>query len=255
LKLYGGLVSSYTIGEVADRSGFSASALRYYEGIGLVAPSARTGGGYRLYDDQTLARLAFIARAKQLGCALEEITDLATVWDGEQCGPVQHHFHELVTAKINEAGRQMAELAALVDQLRDAAAHLAGPPTEGPCDETCACASAPASVVPVGVATGTKPDGPPIACTLDASSVAGRAADWQRLLATASTSQRSDGSLRVAFGDPGVLGELAGLVAAELACCAFFTFVVTLDQTGVELEVRAPAGAEAILHSLVGAVA
>jgi hypothetical protein len=34
-------VSYYTIGEVAERSGFSASALRYYEGIGLVEPTTR----------------------------------------------------------------------------------------------------------------------------------------------------------------------------------------------------------------------
>jgi DNA-binding transcriptional MerR regulator len=55
-------VNAYTIGEMAERSGFSASALRYYEGIGLVEPSTRTGAGCRLYDDHTLARLAFIAR-------------------------------------------------------------------------------------------------------------------------------------------------------------------------------------------------
>ena len=79
---------TYTIGEVAERSGFSASALRYYEGIGLVEPSTRTGGGCRVYDDGALARLAFISRAKQLGSSLEEITDLVEIWDGERCGPV-----------------------------------------------------------------------------------------------------------------------------------------------------------------------
>src|SRR4029079_4289209 len=82
-------VGTYTIGEAAERSGFSASALRYYEGIGLVQPSNRTDAGYRLYDDRALGRLAFIGRAKQLGCTLEEIIDLVSIWDGERCGPVQ----------------------------------------------------------------------------------------------------------------------------------------------------------------------
>ncbi|MDQ1466938.1 MAG: hypothetical protein QOH10_1353 [Actinomycetota bacterium] len=77
-------MSTYTIGEVAERTGFSTSSLRYYEGIGLVAPATRTESGYRVYDDQTLSRLAFIARAKQLGCSLAEITDLAGIWDGER---------------------------------------------------------------------------------------------------------------------------------------------------------------------------
>ena len=69
--------TSYKIKEVADRSGFTAATLRYYEEIGLLPEASRTPAGYRLYDDGTLDRLAFIARAKQLGCTLEEI---ATRW-------------------------------------------------------------------------------------------------------------------------------------------------------------------------------
>jgi len=134
-----GRVSTYTIGEAAERSGFSASALRYYEGIGLVAPHTRTGAGYRVYDDDTIARLAFISRAKQLGCSLEEITDLVGIWDGERCGPVQRRFHDLVTAKLADAQRQIAELTALTEQLRHAAAQLAGPAVDGPCNEDCVC--------------------------------------------------------------------------------------------------------------------
>jgi DNA-binding transcriptional MerR regulator len=148
-------VSTYTIGETAERSGFSASALRYYEGIGLVEPSSRTDAGYRLYDDDTLTRLGFIARAKQLGCSLEEIIDLAGIWDGEQCGPVQKRFHDLVTDKLAAAERQIAELTELADQLRQAATQLAGPPVDGPCDEGCACAALDNALAPVRV--GTKP--------------------------------------------------------------------------------------------------
>ena len=144
-------VSTYTIGETARRSGFTAPALRYYEEIGLVPPSARTDAGYRLYDDDTLDRLAFIARAKQLGCSLEEITDLASIWDGEQCGPVQRRFHELLTTKIAEAERQIAELTALTGQLRDAATHLEGPAVDGPCSAGCACVALGAKRAPVAL--------------------------------------------------------------------------------------------------------
>jgi MerR family transcriptional regulator, copper efflux regulator len=142
-------VSTYTIGQMAERSGFSASALRYYEGIGLVEPSTRTGAGYRLYDDDTLARLAFIARAKQLGCSLEEITDLVGIWDGERCGPVQKRFHDLVTTRLADAEHQIAELTALAEQLRHAAAQLAGPAVDGPCDEGCACLTFDNALAPV----------------------------------------------------------------------------------------------------------
>jgi DNA-binding transcriptional MerR regulator len=132
-------MSTYTIGETADRSGFSPSALRYYEGIGLVEPATRTDAGYRLYDDETLTRLAFIARAKQLGCNLGEITDLVAIWDGERCGPVQRRFHELLTSKIADAQRQIDELTVLVGQLHEAAGHLAGPAIDGQCSAACAC--------------------------------------------------------------------------------------------------------------------
>ena len=82
--------TSYKIKDVADRSGFSAATLRYYdEEIGLLPESTRTPAGYRVFDDCTLDRLAFIARAKRLGCTLDEIGDLTLAWDGGQCGPVQ----------------------------------------------------------------------------------------------------------------------------------------------------------------------
>lgn len=146
-------VSTYAIGEMAERSGFSASALRYYEGIGLVEPSTRTGAGYRLYDDHTLARLVFIARAKQLGCSLEEITDLVGIWDGERCGPVQKRFHDLVTTRLADAERQIAELTTLAEQLRHAAAQLARPAIDGPCDEGCACLALDNALAPVELTT------------------------------------------------------------------------------------------------------
>lgn len=142
-------MSTYTIGETAERSEFSASALRYYEGIGLVEPSTRTNAGYRLYDDATLARLAFISRAKQLGCSLDEITDLVGIWDGERCGPVQRRFHDLVTDKLAQTQHQIAELTALADQLRHAALQLSGPATDGPCDERCACVALDGALTPV----------------------------------------------------------------------------------------------------------
>ena len=98
------------IKDVADASGFSANTLRYYEQIGLLPESARTAAGYRVYDPRTLDRLAFIARAKHLGCTLDEITGLTTAWDGGQCGPVQDQLRQLVADKISAAQQQLAAL-------------------------------------------------------------------------------------------------------------------------------------------------
>ena len=64
-----------TISEAAERTGFSPSALRFYEQHGLVRP-ARTASGYRSYGDADLERLGFIGRAKGFGLSLDEITEL-----------------------------------------------------------------------------------------------------------------------------------------------------------------------------------
>jgi MerR family transcriptional regulator, copper efflux regulator len=92
-KVYRRCVDTFTIGEAAARTGFPPSTLRYYETIGLVAPSERTDAGYRLYDERALARLAFVSRAKQLGCTLDEVVDLVGLWDGDGCAPIQRRLH------------------------------------------------------------------------------------------------------------------------------------------------------------------
>ena len=61
-----------TVGEVAERSGFASSALRYYEREGLVR-STRTEGNQRRYERSVLRQLAFIRAARNIGLGLEEI--------------------------------------------------------------------------------------------------------------------------------------------------------------------------------------
>ncbi len=61
-----------TVSEVARRSGYAASALRYYERQGLIEAS-RTGGGQRRYQRSVLRRLAFIRAARNVGLSLDEV--------------------------------------------------------------------------------------------------------------------------------------------------------------------------------------
>jgi MerR family redox-sensitive transcriptional activator SoxR len=61
-----------TVGEIARRSGFAESAVRYYEGLGLLAAS-RTSGGQRRFERSTLRRLAFIRAARNIGLSLDEV--------------------------------------------------------------------------------------------------------------------------------------------------------------------------------------
>ena len=244
-------MTTYTIGEIAERSGFTASALRYYEAIGLVEPATRTDAGYRVYDDRTVDRLAFVARAKELGCSLEEITDLVGIWDGQRCAPVQRRFHELVTEKIRTAQDRIVELTIFAAQLQRAASQLGREPIDGACGADCACLTD-ATVTSAGVVVGPAPSSP-MACTLEPEAMAGRLEDWQSMLEQAvARSMTDDNGLRVEFGADGDITELSRLVAAEQRCCTFFSFAITVDARGVALEVRAPQTAADVVTSVFG---
>src|SRR5262245_22517971 len=205
-KVYGSSVSTaYRIAEVARRSGFSAATLRYYEGIGLLPEPTRTGAGYRLYDEHALERLAFIARAKQLGCSLEEIADLSTAWDGGQCGPVQDRLRTVVAAKSAAVEDRIVELTTLSVELRRAALALEQHRPEGPCDERCGCTSDPAGSAPVALISKPEPgrEAPPIACTLGAGAMGERLDRWDALLGGVERRVAIDGGVRLEFA-PGL---------------------------------------------------
>ncbi|HEU4515447.1 MAG TPA: MerR family transcriptional regulator [Nocardioidaceae bacterium] len=70
------------IGEVAEQTGLSLRTIRYYEEVGLVTPSARTSGGFRLYSETDLARLRLVRRMKPLEFSLEEMRRVLGVLDG-----------------------------------------------------------------------------------------------------------------------------------------------------------------------------
>ena len=71
-----------TVSEVARRSGFAPSALRFYEREGLLR-ATRTAGNQRRFERSVLRRLAFIRAARNVGLSLEEVAAaLATLPDG-----------------------------------------------------------------------------------------------------------------------------------------------------------------------------
>ncbi|WP_407320287.1 MerR family transcriptional regulator [Isoptericola halotolerans] len=75
------------IGAVADRTGLSLRTLRHYDQVGLLPPSARSEGGFRLYTESDVERLLLIRRMKPLGFSLEEMADLLAVADRLGGGP------------------------------------------------------------------------------------------------------------------------------------------------------------------------
>lgn len=63
-----------SVGQVAERSGYTTSAVRYYEREGLIA-AERNAGGHRRFPPAVLRRLAFIRAARHVGLSLDEIKE------------------------------------------------------------------------------------------------------------------------------------------------------------------------------------
>ena len=255
--------SGLRIADVARRSGFTPATLRYYEEIGVLPAAPRTDGGYRAYDERTLERLAFISRAKQLGCSLEEIAELSVAWDGGECGPVQDRLRGLVAEKLAAAQAEIVELMTLTAELRTAAAALERHRPVGTCDDACGCVTAdPAGGATTAVTLTAKPQMDTevhIACTLDAGRMTDRLAAWNRLLADKSDLMESaltrtaiPGGVRLEFTDGADVNEIARLSVAEQDCCRFFSFALTVDDRGIGLEVHVPDDAQTVVAALFG---
>jgi MerR family copper efflux transcriptional regulator len=250
-------MDGYSISQVAERTGFPPSTLRFYEQTGLVCP-ARTAAGYRSYDDSDLEVLSFIGRAKGFGLSLDEITEVLSLLDSDRCAPVQGRLRDLVDAKIVDAQGRIAELLAFTGELQRVASTLALNTPDGPCDDTCGCTTEPDVRTSVRVALAAKPSGAheePIVCTLAPEGVTDRLADWQAVLAGATMREPIDRGVRARFaGDVDVAG-IAALAAAEQDCCRFFTFRLTIDTDGVALEITGPPNAQPVIAALVGTAA
>jgi DNA-binding transcriptional MerR regulator len=252
--------TTYRISEVAKRTGFSRPTIRYYEEIGLVPAPSRLTSGYRVYDDRSLDRLGFISRAKRLGLSLDEVRELAVIWDQDECAPVQKRLSGLVADRLTETHDRIAELVAFGAQLQAVAARLAGAPQPGPCDDACACAPAPAldkgAPVPLTRATPVPSGAPvdqPISCSLDAGAIAGQMDDWQALLGLVIGRAPVRDGISLSFSpEPAVAAEVARLAVAEHACCSFFDFTVRVSGGELHLEVRGPQEAQEIISALFG---
>ena len=75
-KFMEGNAKPLTIGKVARLAGVGIETIRFYEREGLVADPPRKLSGYRQYGAETVSRLRFIHRARELGFSLKEIKGL-----------------------------------------------------------------------------------------------------------------------------------------------------------------------------------
>lgn len=126
------------IGEVARRVGLSMRTVRYYEEVGLVTPSGRTEGHFRLYTDSDVATLRLVRSMKPLGFSLDEMRDLLGLRARVASGHASQRSVErlgmytaLCRERCDKLRMQLEQAEGLVAALVDDVARARGQATDG----------------------------------------------------------------------------------------------------------------------------
>lgn len=114
---------SLRIGEVAKRTGLDVRLIRHYEKVGLIpSPRRREAGyasaGYRLFTEDHVQRLEFIALGRLLDLSLREIGTLLSCVDEGCCTSAQPRVRTLLKEQLEEVDRRIAMLQELRQRLQ-----------------------------------------------------------------------------------------------------------------------------------------
>lgn len=109
------IIVGMRIGELGRRSGLAASAVRYYEQLGLLPQPERTASGYRSYGNESIDRLTFIQSAQAVGLTLAEVGQVLEIRDAGDA-PCQV-VTELIDRRHAAVRARIAELQALEQEL------------------------------------------------------------------------------------------------------------------------------------------
>ncbi|MCY0987919.1 MerR family transcriptional regulator [Nannocystis sp. ILAH1] len=115
------------IGELARKTGKTPRALHLYEEMGLLVPSARTEGGFRLYGPDEVARVYWITKLQDIGFSLPQIQSLLGTVAASQTAPeAMNSVRELFRGKLDDTRAQVTRLLQLERDLSESLAYLEG---------------------------------------------------------------------------------------------------------------------------------
>ena len=266
--------------ELAARAEVAADRLRHYAEVGLLAPARRRGDRFG-YPAGEVEFVRLLSDVEQLGVTGEDLTGVAAAWRAGDCTGAQRQLTAALTARLDAIQDDLAEHSRLAAEYRPGTTGwaeatrrsvalyehaawlqavttaLASAPHTGPCGDECGCRTALAAP---GIAYQFPVigDGRALACDLEADGgdVHDRISVWQQVLAQV---QRRDPIPDAEAGivlrlplDADLAATLARLVAAEYRCCAFGSYSIVVDHTGLRLEVRMPAEATGQLTAVFG---
>lgn len=110
------------IGDVADRTGLSLRSVRHYEDVGLLPEAERSPGGFRLYTEAAVERLAVIKQMKPLEFTLEQMRQLLDGVDELAAAPTAARRRELLDMLAGYQSLVSERIATMRERLRGAKA-------------------------------------------------------------------------------------------------------------------------------------
>ena len=113
------------VGQLAERVGKSARALRLYEKMGILLPHSRTATGYRMYGEDAINQLVWIDKLQSLGVSLSELQEFIAQLGEHQNGPaVMADLTLFYRQKLTEARQKIREMEAVCEELEASLVYI-----------------------------------------------------------------------------------------------------------------------------------
>lgn len=123
------------IAELAAQASLPVRTVRYYADRGLIKPSRRSAGGYRIFDENSLRQLRFVRRLRGLGLTLRELERIVRAAERQSCGDSSVTVRQRLTTQLATVGQRIDEL----QQVQHELSSLIARQTAGCTDELCLC--------------------------------------------------------------------------------------------------------------------
>lgn len=131
---------TFKVGELAKLTGKTVRALHLYEERGLLEPQERSRGGYRLYGEDAVRRVAWISKMQEMGYSLPDLQAIAREWQRADSAPtVMARVEATLRDKLDETRAQLMRLRKLEEELVSSLEYLQTCPSCHPRQEVDAC--------------------------------------------------------------------------------------------------------------------
>ncbi|MCA9583165.1 MAG: MerR family transcriptional regulator [Myxococcales bacterium] len=113
------------MGDLAKATGKTVRALHLYEERGLLTPSRRSKGGYRLYDREAITRVRWISKLQDMGFSLSQLQEIVRHSEASVSAPgAMRRLTSLYEDKLDETREQIRRLRALEGELQSSLEYL-----------------------------------------------------------------------------------------------------------------------------------